>query len=621
MAKTGLSGYRINLLDSSNNILGDGPLRNIYSVQWNRQLDSIPTLTFVVFANDPKTSIIGNPDIATPALRFDVYHEIDGYLGRYYLADVDTDDSDGKAIMIVNCQSELQALQDLVSGFAREYSNTAIEDIIEDLLDTASWTLDTVVTGFNANVTYQGQNLFEAISELLKRWNLHFRLSSTTASELEIGVFGTLQTDVRLTNLRGQDGDNDPSIGVVKSLSKKVVYKGIYNRIVAVGAGTGAGMLTLLDNEVGDTYTVANRTRANGQEEFYIEDSASITAYGLHEVVVIFDQIRPIANTATAKTQAQSELLANAEQFLLLHKDPRIVYSNVEVYGLQTDIVPGDKVNLRYVETDTDGNAYLSVDSDVWVLGHVKQRSATGQNQSQLTLATLDRKEPTDTDIIAGMAKAVRSDRLWIKPTAFRQSYTYYDTIQASDGSFAQKDATFLLRIDETVTDITRVLIRWRTFPLTSLQNSIGSTAHVTGLISAGAPGANHTHFGSVAGNGQYFQVTIDNDYPRYVDMLLNSTDINNSANVDYVSGGNGQWNSAGQNSALDVTMDITDAILAEAGGLYQDFELILQAGHVAGDAALPGSSVTPINGVEVSHGIVEMTIVVQGVAQAIYKA
>lgn len=624
MAKTGNSGYRINMLDSSDNILGAGPLRNIYSVQWNRQLDSIPTLSFSVFANDPKTSIIGNPDIATPALRFDIFHEVDGYLGRFYLADIDIDDNDGEAVMVVNCQSELQALQDLISGFAREYANTAIEDIIEDLLDTASWTLDPVTTGFDANVTYQGQNLYEAIAELLKRWNLHFRLSSTTASELEIGAFGVLQTDVRLTNLRGQDGANDPSIGIVKSLGKKVVYKGIYNRIVAVGAGTGAGMLTMLDSEAGATYTVQNRTRTNGQEEFYIEDSTSITAFGVREIVVIFDQIRPIANTATAKSQAQTELLANAEQFLLLHKDPRIVYENVEVYGLQTDIKPGDKVNLRYIETDTDGNAYMSVDSDVWVLGHIKQRSATGQNQSMLTLGTLDRKEPTDTDIMASMVKAVRSEKLWIKPVAFRMSDTYIDTIQHNASAAPDKYANFTFTIDDTVTEVTRVILEWRTRPLYTLVQ--WSLPDITTQQTTVPPNL-HTHLilGQQLNGG--FGVIEDNDYPSDVEVFLVSPadgtiDITNHADVDYLTGGNGIWNSGGTNAALTVRMDITDLIVGDSGGIYQTFTISvrLDVQRTRNIAVATYSVTDPINSSFGNHGIVEGRIIIEGITQAKYK-
>ena len=602
---TGMSKYRIDMMDSSNNIVGSGALRNILAVDYNRKLDSIPTLSFTVFSNDPKTSIIGNPDIASPAIRFDVYHQDDGYLGRFYLADKDEQDRDGKGVIVCHCQSELQALQDLVAGFAREYSNTAIEDIIEDLLDTASWTLATVTTGNNGNVTYQGQNIYEAIAELLKRWNLHFRLTST-ASELEIGAFGTLQTDVRLTNLRGQDGANDASIGVVKDLARKVIFKGIYNRVIAVGAGTGAGMLTLLDNEVGATYTVQNRTRTNGQEEFYIEDSTSITAYGAREIVVIFDQIRPIANTATAKTQAQTELLANAELWLERYKDPRTIFENVTVYGLQTDIQVGNKVNLRYIKKDDDGNTSIDIDSDVWIIENNQRRAATGANVNRLKLSTIDRKELTDTDIMADTVKAIRSERLWIKPEPFRFENTYYDVVQADVGA-AGKDAVFTLSIDDTVTEITRVIFRFKTY---LLHNTVGVSTLAGHPAGGGGNFVNNAWVAHVDANGQY---------PRDISCAINGDNIDNDGDVDYLSGGTGPWNADPANASVTVEMDVTDKIKSLGGGIYQDFEIVFEC-QPTGTAQAITYSGAATTSTAASHGLIEFTVKLQGIAQAIYK-
>lgn len=604
MPSTGMSKYRIDLLDGSNNVIGSGPLRNIQSVTHNRKLDAIPTLVFSVFGNDPKVNLIGNPDIAAPAIRFDVYHEDDGFLGRFYLADKDEQDNDGKAMVIVYCQSELQALQDLIAGFAREYSNTAIEDIIEDLLTTASWTLDPIATGDNANVTYQGQNIFEAISELLKRWNLHFR-TTATASELEIGAFGTAQTDVRLTNLRGQDGANDASIGVVKSLSRKVIFKGIYNRIVAVGAGTGAGMLTLLDAQVGGTYTVQSRTRTNGQDETYIEDSTSITAYGVRELTVLFDQIRPIANTATAKTQAQTELLTNAESWLTLHKDPRTVFNNVTVYGLQTDIVPGNKVNLRYIEKDDDGNTYFEVDEDVWVIGHNRRRSATGTDIAMLTLSTLDRKELTDTEVMANTVRAVRSEKLWIKPEPFRFENTYYDLVQCFVGP-AGKNADFTLSVDDTVTDLTRVVFRFKTYVLYSSTDAAGLAGHPAG------GGGNYVNQGWLAMTDQHAQ------YPRDISMTINGVNVDNHVDVDYLSGGTGPWNPDPANAQVTVEMDVTDYILG-LGNIYQDFAIQFTCLPTAALYRVEKSGAVTTS-IATSSGEIEFTTKVQGIGQAIYK-
>lgn len=620
MVQTGMSQFRIDLLNSSNTKVGSGALRNIVSVQYDRVLDAIPTLSFAVFGNDPAAYLIGSS-----AVRFDVHHSNEGYLGRFYLSDMAIDDSDGRMVIVVNCQNELQGLQDIIAGFAREYSNTAIETIITNLLSTASWTLASVATGKNANLTLQGQNIYESVSELLKRWGLHFRLTST-ASQIEIGAFGTVNTDVRLTNVRGQDGASDASVGIVTDLSRKIVYKGIYNRVIAVGAGTGAGMLTLKYNEAGSTYTVKLRTRTNGQDETYIEDTTSIAAYGAKEIIVQFDQIRPIANTATAKSQAQTELLKNAEEWLIRHKDPQEIFENVMVHDLKTDIKVGDKVNLRYIRKNDDGDAVINIDSDVWVVGHNRKwQTASGENTSRLTLSTLDRKEPTDTDILTGALKAIKSERLWIKPQPFRLSDTYIDSIQNGNGNYQDKYAQFSITFDDTVTEVTRVVLEWKTKPLYTYSIWRDSAGAVTGVNNT--PGDPHTH-NLLGYNDGFYQVVESNDYPADVSMyLISPTDgtinITNHASVDYISGGNGIWNNGGGNTALAVKMDITDLILSDSGGIYQQFVIELRCGVArTRDVSVPyWSNTTPINLAEGNHGLVEMKVLTQGICQSIYKA
>ena len=610
------SPFRINALNASGNILSGstGPLKNIMQINTVETLDKIGSLSFVMPANDAKARLIAS------AVYFDVYDDTDGYLGRYIYRTTTTSDSDGRGMITVQCWNMLKELTNQIAGFGRNYTADAVEDIIDDLISDVSpaWTTD-IGTGLGtASTTYQGQTYYQAIEELAKRWGYHFRLNSTLR-QLEFGAFGVTNTAVRITNLPGQNSsfDDRDDVAITKRISYKENRDEIYNFVIALGAGEGAAQLQLLDNETGDTYTVADRTPSYGQTEYYISDSTSITAYGQREIPLVFDQIRPIANTATAKTQAQTELLLNAEKWLERYKDPRIQLDGVEIYGLRETLKPGEKINIRYKGLDDEGSLYIDVDDDYWITQVTTNRDATGQRVTQLQLVNVDRAEKTDIDLMADAVKGIKSQRLWIKPTAFSQSDTYTDYFQHGNGSVTNKNAEFTLTFDDTVTDVTRVVLEWRTRPLVIVAATDWYSGWQTGFNSAiGDP---HVHNIQQA-PALMFQVIPSTNYPSDVNMYINNTLVNNHADIDYLSGGTGIWNSGGTNAALSVRMDVTDFILN--AGIYQTFDIEFRP-NVARtrDISVPlWSGVSPYNSPLGNHGEFELKVLIQGVAQGVYR-
>ncbi len=596
------SPFRIDILDSAGNKVGDGPLKNIMQVDDTRILDKIGMLTFVMPASDPKVQFI------TAGRSFDVYDEVDGYLGRFLFNKMSFVDRDGRAILIVQTWSILKELVYNISGFAREYAASQVETIIDDLVtDVTGWTTSTGASLGTANVTYQGQTIYQAVEELAKRWGLHFRLGSGTRV-LEFDAFGDVNTDVRLTNLGGQSiGFDGSKTAAIKSIKKMIATDEVYNRVIAVGAGNGAAQLVLLDTEVGDFFTVTSRTRTNGQVETYIEDVASQATFGIREVVLVFDQIRPIANTATAKTQAQTELLKNAERWLNRYKDEREQYDNLTVYGLETDVNVGDKVNVRYKGKDENGNLYLDVDDDFWVMQVTRQRNATGQRSHTFKVVNVDRSELTDQDIMASAVKAIQSEKLWIKPTAFRYENTYYDYVQAVVG-VAGKTAKFTLSIDDTVTEVTRVVLRFKSHLLANVISTSNLLGHPSGSG------------GAFVQNFWLVQEDANAQFPRDISIEINGVNYDNDVDVDYLVGCTGPWNPDPANASVTVEIDVTDVILNDAGGIYQDFDIEFTC-QPTSVAQLITYSAGAASSTAASHGNMELTIKVQGVSQAIYKS
>lgn len=608
--------FRIDILDSAGDKVGSGPLINILQMDDTRTLDKIGTAVFVVPANDPKTIEI------VSGRQFDLFDEVDGYIGRFIFQRKVVSDSEGQAIITVYCWSILRELVFKITGFARQYAADEVEEIVEDLLsDVSGWSLTSGTSLGTANVTYQGQTVYQAIEEISKRWGYHFRLGAG-AKELELGSFGDLNTAVRLTNLGGQNRrfDNQSDVAIVKTISQSVSDEEVFNLIIALGAGEGAAQLRLLDGEVGDTYTVQDRTRTNGQVETFIEDAASQAAFGDREMVVIFDQVRPIANTATAKTQAQTELLLNTEKFLERYKDAREQLDNVQVYGLKTDIKVGDKVNIRYKGKDDLGELYLDIDADYWVTQHVRTRNVNGNRLSNLQLVNVDRPEKTDIDLLSEAVRGIRSERLWIKPVAFRFSDTYSDWVANSNGDYQDKVATFTFTFDDTVTDVTRVILEWRTKPI--FATSVWSQGGLTQTLNAN-PTTPHLHaldLSTLATIG-LFTILESTIHPTDIVLELNGVDISNHADVVYITGGNGPWKDDGSGSGTElfVRMDITDLIV---GNIYQTFTLEFSLNTARSrDIGIPFyTTILPQNNLTGNQGIIELRVISQGVCQAVYK-
>lgn len=608
------SPFRIDILDAAGNKVGSGPLKNILQVNTTRSLDKIGGASFVVPAEDPKCRQI------MAGRQFDIVDEVDGYLGRFFFKKMSVSEADGRALITVETWDTLKELTWAVVGFNRNYSADNLEDIIADLLgDVSGWTLDSLTSLGVATVTYQGQNYYQAIQELAERWGYHFRLGENTR-ELEFGAFGDVIPNLRFTNLPGQNSSIDgvTEIAIVKQIKKSTTDEEVYNLVIALGAGTGKAQLQLKNGEVGDFYTVQSRTRANGLIEYFIEDAASQANYGVREMPLLFDQIRPIANTTTAKNQAKTELLKNAERWMQRYTAEREQFDNVQVYGLQQPVKPGDKVRIRYKVADEDGTLYIDIDDDYWVTQHVRTRNATGQRISNFQIVNVDRAEKNDIEIMAETVKGVKSAKLWVAPVPFRFSDTYTDFAANSDGLYQDKDAIFTITIDDTVTELTRMILEWRTRPLftTSVWSSVGATNTL-----GAAPTNPHSHaldLSTVQDIGLFTVLESDN-YPTDVSLELNGVNIDNHADVAYISGGNGPWNNGGTpNAALSVRMDITDLILA--GDIYDTFVLrfILNTPR-SRDIGIPYYTTNlPQTNSTGNQGIFEMKVITQGVAQAV---
>lgn len=593
--------FRIDILDSGGNRKGSGALRTVRSVQFTKRLDRVGEASFAFPASDPKAALI------TPGTEFDIFDDIIGYIGRYIFRTAWVQDNLGKPFMNVSCWDALHELKLWVTGLGRDFVSTEAGDIVSEIVsDVDGWAASVEPNIGDSNVTYQGHSVLEAIDVLARTWGVHFRLGDA-GKEIEFGKFGENGDALRLIKVRGQDNNTAIETALITQITQTVDDDELYNRIIGLGGGEGSGQLTL-ENATGGLYTPASRTPSGSQPIWYIQDDESVALFGVREQVVSFDDLHPIANTDTAKQQAADELYINAATHLIWHKEPTIEYS-VSVSGLRQIVKAGDKLRIVY-RGITDDYKYIDVDDYFWIIDASQNRSVEGSYTGTFTLSNRDKRTLDDAELIANTVKAVKVQKLAIKPTAFRFENTYYDSAQFFYGLNAGKDAEFIISIDDTMLDITRCIIRFKTYPLwTGYEAFSWGPANVTA--------------GTVPNQAtiQQWALVLGDLFPKNFSLELNGINIDNHVDVDYLSGGTGPWNSGGANSAVTVEMDITDRIFAEST-IYKDHTLVFSLGTTGSEnIAFPGSFTSPITipggG---SHGFFETTIKLYGTAQALYR-
>jgi len=454
-------------------------------------------------------------------------------------------------------------------------------------------------------VTYEGESVFAAIDVMRDRWYQHFRLG-TIANQLEFGAFGAdngflLQGFEGVTTDLFQANENSAHIS---SIRETIDVSGVYNRIVATSGGQGSeAELTIGSTAVGD-YPVLSGLNQDGTSYYYIQDNASIAAYGLRTKVVKFPNIRPISNNLVDIQRAKDATKYAAEAYLRQKKEPIYQYS-IEVVGIRSNLRVGDQAHVIYRSlAGTNGIPYLSVDDMFYLMDIRYSRDSKGQRRTALTVCTTSQRRTSDQDVIVDVIRDISVLKLHLQPTAFWKESESQDFCGNDWLRLLKRDAKFSVEIDNSITKLTKVRIRFKSRPLA-----------VQGLI--GQP--------SLSPWESAYMIIEGDQHPKEVHLFIDNVDVS----VKY----GGPWNirlsgtpgfgwTAGQyqNNALDVKLDITDDILNSPSGLYANHEVRFRAMADPNAFAyiIPGHGVgTSING-DATSGIIVCNIQIQGITQGI---
>lgn len=643
-----ISPFRIDILDASGNILGDGPLINVSRLETTDSLDKIGSAVFEVPASDPRTAYI------QAGRQFDIYDAEDGvhmrFLGRYSYKSRKISDKNGVGLLAISCYDALRELSKSTVAFRRTYNNVAVETVIADLISDVSGWSTSIDSGIgNTTVSFEGESPFSAIDVLRDRWGQHFRLQQTSPALriFEFGAFGD-DSGVRICDMRGQEQAQiamKPEVAIVESIRLVDEADEIFNSIVALGAGHGVSQLTMETATLG-SYDLDEGINDDGSSFWYIQDDTSVTNYGEIWKVLTFPNIRPITNSAANIVNAANALKLTAEAYLARHTAPRVTY-DVVVRGLRTDIQVGDTVRLQYRGV-VEGYSYIDVDDDFYVMDIMRSRSVNGDRFATLTISTLAERRTSDTDIVLDVVRDINALKVHVPLTlAYAPVGPYAKRMDSSN------EAEFTVRIGEEVNRLNYAILRFKTSPLrasaTAAASGGGATSSANGahrhivafncanqgaIWSGGAwqfdntfylgkytiiveedgtdldiveipswqadagkewytydEANDHTHTVTAHTHDLTYGLYEDDQYPTELSLSING--------IDRTTELGGTWDDAGE--GIEVEIDITDFLVNAVGGLQQNHSIIFSCDSGQGEIEAEVDMLVTIQAIAVS--------------------
>jgi len=600
-----IGDLRVDILDASGNLVGEGPLVTVMDLQRERELSRIGGVKFPVPATDPRTEYL------TAGRHYKLYHTTHGYLGEYLHRSLSVRSGD-RPMLTVEADDLLRELARLSTLFNRNYNNQYLGAIVSDLLTLASgWSGGSVANVGYTTAEFQGESLLSAIVNLAKGGGAHFRLNGSRV--LDFGEFGTA-SGVRAMlppDLGAETATGASEICYIDSVSVAEEGGGIVNRIIALGAGQGESQLSLrwVQNE-NASYPVQNGTNPDGSTYYYIQDLPSQASYGVVEKLYKRSDIRPISNSVGDLQNAADALYNAALATLLAHKDPQVSYKLTVRELDTTSLLPGDTLRVFYRGVVTlDGSPYrwLNIDRDMVVLSITDEFDEKGNIRHSLEVSANGIRPVSDAGLVSEMHRDLQVVRGNIQP-----GITYNKVGPFEEEIAPSFDVALPVRIGAECLFLNHAKLRFTTRPLRatvkgseagggSTATSASTAAHshdgvVFNRILVSALNDNHkavyihrddgevvfpsndagpsTHTKTTtAENSHSHNVTIpahshaldygiydDSNYPQNIEVWINGTDRTTALG--------GPW--AATNAAVDVEVDIAEYFKDANGDLLQ---------------------------------------------------
>lgn len=607
---------RVEVYDPSGAKLAYGPVVTATAVTYSHRLDEVGTFTVEVPASDERVSYIGK------RYELRVFREAEGEVFRGIVDTRETVvDESGAAIVRLSGSSTGRRLVWLTTLLGRQFDGASLSSAVTTLLSGTGFSAGAVASK-TVTARFDGATRFAALANLAEQTDVHVR-EDPVAATVDVAAFGD-DSGITLANVGVVTPELQEAGHLFPVTRIAVLDDGadIINRVIPVGSGQGPSQLTMRYSNRASPYTIQSATGPDGRTYWYLEDGASVAAFGATEKVISFPDVTPLANTSAALQKAANALYDYAAAFLRRNRDGRQTYE-VEAVGLRhyqdgvARLKVGQKLRLRYkgVATAADGasRVYLAVDTDLWLIGFSRAFTDDGTDRWTLEVSTVDVADDGVNGPIADAIEDLYSVKVTPANLPLYRTYTVHRQSIESGGPY-----TYSLKFDANIALIHLARLSFFIRPLRSNTTTAASGGGTTPTSSSGggstvtsdagggttvtsATEGSHTH-----GIGVFFYIlvpTVDDVTPSGHNHTSATTDAVNptTPHSHPVSGASGTSSHNQTLTKADAVRSITTPSTTSAGSNHQHNVTIADHSHGVTIAAHTHTVTIPAH----THGLV----------------
>lgn len=452
-------GLRLDVYEPNGDKVAAGPVIDILSASYELGLDRVGSFSVAVPADNTQAEVL------TLEREVRIHRESEGLVFRGIIARRGYSVSaDGSRVLEVSGDSLARQLVKRNTLLGLAYEGAELAEVVGDsstpytLLHGTGWApgeLAEPETQITAR--FDGLSRWEALRKTAEIFGLHVR-EDNLAAEVDL-VSGQLLTAVNIVLQNVEESTPElaanHALYAVTDVNVQEQSEDLINRIVPLGAGEGINALTLRYATRTEPYTVQSAIGPDGRDYWYIQDTASVSAYGVNERVVSVKDAVPLANSPAGYAAAADALYDAAAVELARRASPLTSYS-VTAAGLRHVelgaplIQPGMGVRLVYrgITTDESGarRSWLSVDETLVLMGFSRRFDASGADTWSLTLNSVDRWDVAPADTLAQTFSALHALQV------AQRLYTYHEVHLLERTTIdAGAPATMVVRWDQNV--------------------------------------------------------------------------------------------------------------------------------------------------------------------------
>ena len=553
--------WRIDVLDSSGNVLGPGPITSAAGWESTARMDRAGTFSFEMPASDSKSSLVEPLRIVRCyALVGGAWTEV----GAGVVERIETQIGDDGGVTLRVSGSDMLALLSNFSPIQYYLDGSTV-------LPVGAVTHAQAVSGLEPNDWTFVPDAAPPVNDLTGRWNYETTLQACVSlaakcqthfylSGFQEVTFTSAFSDSGVRAVRA-GGDLGSGLAAIVGISRIEDASEVISRVIAFGAGNADARLTMIPA----TRTVpAGYTVETFPLSWYraLVHTATESAYGYRLRIVQFKDISPISSTDADVQAAANALFDQAYRYLSQRLMPAEFYS---LTVAQCPVLLRPMQTIRVVCRDTTQN--VDIDADLLILEATTAATADGPQTTRLTVATVDRYPDSDSGAVVG--RLTQAQLYEVAPQLNANSYVISYTKPVDDA----ETAVFRFRFDSEVVQLTRLTFDFQLLPLESTVQSIGGESGGSGELSTTGPSDNTS--GSPSNNTSGSPSDNNSGTPSVPNSGAATGDTGGSGTLTTNSPSGGDTISAGQHQhtfgitlGATVTYPIGYGAAGTAGGL-----------------------------------------------------